>query len=51
MDGKGGKISVTSVKNMGSILRRIVSGSWFEHLSKFIESLLYVDRFKLLGLQ
>ena len=27
------------------------SGNWFEHLSKFIESLLYVNRFKLPALQ
>lgn len=30
---------------------RTVSGSLFEHLSKFVESLQYVSRFKLAGLQ
>jgi hypothetical protein len=28
-----------------------VSGNWFEHLAKLVEILLYVNRFKLLGLQ
>jgi hypothetical protein len=27
-----------------------VSGNWFEHLSKFVESLLYIERYKLSGL-
>jgi hypothetical protein len=28
-----------------------LSGNWFEHLSKFVESLLYLERYKLPGLE
>jgi hypothetical protein len=35
----------------GFILKiRTVSGNWFEHLSKFVESLLYIERYKLISL-
>jgi len=30
---------------------RIVTGNWFEHLSKFVESLVYESRYKLAGLK
>jgi hypothetical protein len=30
---------------------RTASGNWFEHLEKLVEILLYVNRYKLRGLQ